>query len=174
MAVIDKVASVYAVDPKRIFVMGHSNGGFMSYRMACEHADKIAAIVSVAGETYVDTARCMPSEPVSVLQIQGSADETISYAGGKIFQNPYPGAEETVKTWATYNGCQKTTVKKNARGIDLVDSLAGQETDTTTYECPSVSGAVELWTIKGGRHSPTFTKAFAAEVVDFLLSHPKT
>jgi polyhydroxybutyrate depolymerase len=174
MAVIERVSRGYAIDPKRVYVIGHSNGGFMSYRMACEHADKIAAIVSVAGETYADSATCNPSEPVSVLQIQGSADETISYTGGKIFQSSYPGAEDSAKTWAMYNGCQTTTLATKERRIDLVASLAGEETDMRAYACPSTGGAVELWTINEGRHSPTFTEEFAAEVVDFLLAHPKT
>jgi polyhydroxybutyrate depolymerase len=170
--VIDKVASRYNVDPKRVYFMGHSNGGFMSYRMACEHADRVAAIVSVAGETYADGAACKPSQPVSVAQVQGSTDETISYTGGSIFGNAYPGAEATVKTWAGYNGCGSTR-SASAGSLDLVAGLAGKETTVATYAgCKSKSG-VELWTIKNGRHSPVFTKDFAASAVEFLLAHPK-
>ena len=51
-SIIADVKSTVAVDPKRIFVVGHSNGGFMAYRMACNHAGDIAAIVSLAGATY--------------------------------------------------------------------------------------------------------------------------
>jgi polyhydroxybutyrate depolymerase len=50
----------------------------MAYRMACDHADQVAAIVSLAGAMYEDTARCTPSEPVGVLQIHGTADDTIA------------------------------------------------------------------------------------------------
>jgi hypothetical protein len=51
-SIIADVKSTVAVDPKRIFVVGHSNAGFMAYRMACNHAGDIAAIVSLAGATY--------------------------------------------------------------------------------------------------------------------------
>ena len=48
-ALIDKLEHDYAVEPKRIFVTGISNGGMMSYRLACELADKVAAIAPVEG-----------------------------------------------------------------------------------------------------------------------------
>ena len=47
----------YTIDEKRIWAFGHSNGGFMVNRMACDMADKIAGIVSMAGETYKNQIR---------------------------------------------------------------------------------------------------------------------
>jgi polyhydroxybutyrate depolymerase len=61
---IDTVRAQYSVDDRRIFITGHSNGGFMSYRMACDHADIVAAIASMAGATYNTPSACAPSEPV--------------------------------------------------------------------------------------------------------------
>ena len=81
---IDRVEEKYSVDPKRVYFAGHSNGGFMSYRMACEHADRIAAIVSVAGATFADVSACKPSQPVGVLQVHGTSDTVISFTGGSI------------------------------------------------------------------------------------------
>ena len=82
--VINEIRSSFAVDPKRIDVIGHSNGGFMSYGMACAHADLIAAIVSLAGATFANPAKCAPTVPVAVLQIHGTADDTILFKGGTI------------------------------------------------------------------------------------------
>jgi pimeloyl-ACP methyl ester carboxylesterase len=48
-AVIRDVSARHAVDPRRVFIVGHSNGGFMAHRMACEASDLVAAVVSLAG-----------------------------------------------------------------------------------------------------------------------------
>ena len=55
-AIIDQLAFQYRIDPKRIWVVGHSNGGFMAHRLACDRADKIAGIVSLAGAQNLDAA----------------------------------------------------------------------------------------------------------------------
>jgi polyhydroxybutyrate depolymerase len=172
MALIHKVQAQYNVDPQRIFLVGHSNGGFMSYRMACDHADTIAAIVSLAGATFSDTSRCNPTEPVSVLQVHGTADGTIPYDGGVILGNEHPGARETVANWAAYNGCTGAAVD-SATPVDLEANLAGAESTVTEYEgCPP-GGAVQLWTIPDGTHIPGLADTFGAAIVDFLFAHPK-
>lgn len=172
LALIEKVQADFNVDPKRIYLVGHSNGGFMSYRMACDHADKIAAIASLAGATFADESKCTPSEPVSVLEIHGTADGTIPYDGGAIFGNDHPSAPDTVATWAGYDGCA-TTNGEVANALDLDANLAGDETSTLAYEsCPNGID-VELWTIDGGAHIPARTPALSTGIVDFLFAHPK-
>ena len=74
-ALIEEIARRFAVDRKRIYLVGHSNGGFMAYRMACQSADLIAGIASLAGTTFLDPSRCAPSEPVNILHIHGTADD---------------------------------------------------------------------------------------------------
>ena len=172
-AIIEHVEATYNVDPKRIFIAGHSNGGFMSYRMACDHADKVAAIASLAGATFNDTAACTPSEPVSVLQIHGTADETIQFKGADIAGHKYPAAAQTVKTWAGYDGCASTPPLPGDKQLDLEGQLEGAETVTATFDgCPTGID-VELWTINGGPHIPAITAEFAPAVIDFLFAHPK-
>ena len=144
----------------------------MSYRMACEHADKIAAIASLAGATFADVDRCQPSEPVNVLQIHGTADSVIGYEGGDILGNEFPSAPTTVATWASYNGCDPTLQSDETR-LDLEANLP--DTDTTVAgfaDCPA-GGDVELWTIEDGAHSPLLSATFTEQVIDFLLAHPK-
>ena len=169
-SIIDQVKAQYNVDPKRVFVMGHSNGGFMSYRMACDHADAIAAIASLAGATFNDPTLCQPSEPVSVLQIHGTADTTILYDGGSNDPFVYPGAVATVEAWATYNDCALTT--EPGTSLDLDSGLAGDETTVTRYGC-ALEGKAELWTIDGGSHIPALSDSFAPSILDFLFAHPK-
>ena len=169
-ATLDSVMKHYNVDPDRVYLAGYSNGGFMSYRMACEHADQIAAIVSLGGATFLDAAECTPSEPVSILEIHGTKDETIEYEGGSTIFGSYPSVPTTIATWAAYNGCPQ-----RMHGLDEIDiesELVGKETSQVEFlGCP-VDGAVELWFISGGSHSPSLAPEFAADIIDWLYAHP--
>ena len=177
--VISEIQGKLAIDPKRIAVVGHSNGGFMSYRMACEHADLLAAIVSLAGETYADPKACTPSAPVSVAQVQGTADDVIEFQGGgpvTTGAGAYPGATTTASTWATYDGCgtEPSTLKtKIDVDGDLKDGSDAAETSVQEWSGCQGGSTVQLWTIPGGGHVPALTPAFAAAVVSFLADHPK-
>lgn len=171
-SIIDQVSQKYRVDPKRVYLVGHSNGGFMSYRMACDKSDRIAAIVSLAGATFADTSRCTPSQPVSVLQVHGTSDGVISYTGGQIQGHSFPSAEMTVSTWATLDGCTPPLVK-SATTKDLDTKLEGAESTASAFSNCAKGTAVELWTIAGGAHSPELSPAFSSGIIDFLYAHPK-
>lgn len=168
---VDEIAGKLNIDPKRVYFAGHSNGGFMSYRMACDHADKIAAIASLAGATHNDQADCLASEPVSVLQIHGTADATIAYLGGQNFGNVYPGAQETVQRWIDVDGCDAQGELGESRDLDTV--LFADETTVEVFSGCEASTSVELWTIVGGSHIPSLTPDFSQQVIDWLLSHSK-
>ncbi|MDB4931913.1 MAG: hypothetical protein JWM10_4397, partial [Myxococcaceae bacterium] len=169
-AIIDDASARYAVDPRRIFLIGHSNGGFMAHRMACERANRIAAIVSLAGATFTDAARCTPSEPVAVLQVHGTADATIRYNGGANAGFAYPSAATSVARWATNNRCAATTTSGTT--FDLDTSIAGAETRVSRYD-GCMGGAAELWSIEGGAHLPAINAQWPALTLDWLMAHPK-
>jgi len=160
---IDEISSRVSVDPKRIYIFGHSNGGFMAYRMACDHADQIAAIVSFAGVTAPE-ADCSPSEPVSTLQIHGTADTDIPYNG----YSTHPSAEQMAEIWAALDGCD-LTADTTAAPFDLDAGLYGAETHSTAFTdgCLADTSAT-LWTIEGGRHLPSPSPAFTDLVLDYL------
>jgi polyhydroxybutyrate depolymerase len=170
-SLIDDISATYNVDSKRIYLIGHSNGGFMSYRMACEKSDRIAAIISLAGASFKDATDCKPSAKVSILQIHGDEDNVILFAGGINSGVPYPGAEESVEQWAAANSCQ--TTRETSGSWDLVPALSGAETEGMTSEgCPA-GVDVDLWRIKGGGHVPFFSAEFAAQTWKWLASHSK-
>ncbi|HQZ33757.1 MAG TPA: PHB depolymerase family esterase [Ilumatobacteraceae bacterium] len=171
-ALVENVQSNYNVDPKRIFFVGHSNGGFMSYRMACDRSDMVAAIASLAGATWENNATCDPSQPVSVLQIHGTADETIGFEGGTLLGNDHPGARETVADWSSNNGCSDTTADLPT-ALDLDAAIPGDESTATEYTGCPVGGAVELWVIPDAPHVPPLSASFGADIIDFLFAHPK-
>ena len=148
----------------------------MSYRMACDRAGLVAAIVSLAGATFAEPADCAPSEPVSVAQIHGTADDIIRYEGGGIDDVPYPGAEGTAETWATYDGCGDASRPLGAKvDVDatLSDGADPAETSVAEWSGCTSGAAVQLWTIPRGGHVPTISSSFADSVMDFLVDHPK-
>jgi polyhydroxybutyrate depolymerase len=167
-AVIDDMSARYNVDQKRIFLVGHSNGGYMSHRMACDRSSRIAGIVSLAGAQWNDATKCRPTDKVSVLQVHGTADLLVAYDGGPL----YPSAHETVSIWANRNGCLGR-LTYGGTNVDLDAVLPGAETKVESYTGCDDTGAVELWTIPGGSHLPLFTSHWPGAIYDFLMSHPK-
>lgn len=169
---IDEIKGRYAVDPARVFIVGHSNGGFMANRMACERADLVTGIVSLAGATFAGAGACKPSAPVSMVQVHGTSDETVLYGGGVFFGVAYPGAVTTASRWAALDGC--ALGDQTATTIDLDAMIPGAETQVRRAgpACAAQS-AVELWTIQGGTHNPYVTGTLASAAVDFLLAHPR-
>jgi polyhydroxybutyrate depolymerase len=170
--IIDLVSKDYSVDPDRVYLMGHSNGGFMAHRMACNQSDRIAAIVSLAGATYSNPQSCKPTSPVSVLQVHGTFDAVISYTGGYLFSSAYPSARKTIDLWGKLNQCGKKPYRVLPR-LDLDSKLAGAETTVMRYKGCKTGANSELWTINKGKHAPDLSANFAKSAIDYLLAHPK-
>ena len=181
---VETIKDRYAVDPGSVHFMGFSNGGFMTYRMACEHADLVASVLVHAGQSTLDPAACAPSEPVSVLHIHSVDDGVIGFNGGCIpFGGCYPSAPDSVISWATYNGCAGV-LESNGPPFDLDAAVAGNETTPSIYRAACARGAeVEFWTQIGSEHSPDFYAPSLGEsptdnrlaplAVEWLLSHRK-
>ena len=172
ISMLNEMESKYSIDRKRIYFVGHSNGGFMSYRMACKHSDRIAAIASLAGATFLNSSDCAAKEPVSVLQVHGTSDTTILYNGGAILGKQYPSATASVTQWATVNRCSNNSTPR-ADKLDLVTTITGSETSISSWNNCRNGTEVELWTVDQGGHTPAISTTFASKVYDFLASHPK-
>ena len=170
-ALIDRLERDYTVDPKRIFVTGISNGGMMSYRLACELADRIAAIAPVEGAQDVE---CHPSGPVSVLIFHGTADLLVPYDGGT---TPYQlgpkrtdtSVRSTVAFWVKQDGCTATPHREESTQLHI-DTYSG---------CRDGAG-VTLYTIQGGHHMWPGTRLSRNDVPatdimwSFFAAHPKS
>ena len=178
---VEIIQAQYAVDELSIHFTGISNGGFMTYRMACDHSDLIASIAPLAGTTFLDDSSCTPTDPVHVLHIHGTADSTIRYDGDCIVFNCYPGAEESTDSWRIYNGCDAVPTD-GGPDFNLDWSVGGSETTSTTYKqnCDD-DVTVELWTMAESEHVPNFRRnsdplasnLFANTALDWLLAHRK-
>ena len=143
-----------------VYLVGHSNGGFMAYRMACESMPGLRGIVSLAGTTFDDPNRCEGANPVPVLHLHGTSDGTIWYGGG--FRRAaagdfhYPGAAQTVERLAARAGCD-VDAAQDLEPIDLELNIPDAETQPSRYEAGCGNGIdLELWTIEGGSHIPSF------------------
>jgi polyhydroxybutyrate depolymerase len=147
---IDDLSGVAAVDQSRVYVNGFSNGGGMSVRIACEAADRVAAIGSVAG-AIVNMDDCSPSRPVPVMAFHGTADPIVSYEGGKMPGHALPrgadltraptnflGAEEWVAGWAERNGCdpvpETIPPQEDVQGVHYTGCDQGAEPILYTIE----------------------------------------
>lgn len=160
----DLLASDWPIDPDQVFLIGHSNGGFMSYRMACERADIIAAIAPLAGDASSQPETCAPSQPVNVLHMHGTADETVPF-------DTITGAEASVMQWQQKNGC--ATTRTAGPDLDLEQNLAGAETHTSIADgCPAL-GNVELWAIEGAGHVPVFSPDFNEVWFSWFQAHAR-
>lgn len=152
-----------------IFFLGHSNGGFMSYRMACELAGRVSAIASLAGSDFATDDDCVPERAVSVLQIHGDADAVIPYAGAA---GLYPSASDAVARWAERAGCD-TSASEVGDPLDIETALGGAETETLRYRAGCTGAEAELWTIRGGSHIPALGRTFAPSVLAWLREHAR-
>lgn len=172
LSIINSIKADFNVDSDRVYLIGHSNGGFLSYQAAYDHSGTIAAIASLAGANHVDE-RSAPANPVHILQIHGTADGTIAYEGFQIQGNKYPSALDSVTTWAEYNGCSTEGDARELRDLD--DVIEGHESSVLSFKkgC-QVGGSAELWTIAEGSHVPPLSSTFSEQVVEWLYAHPKT
>ena len=166
-ALIDEIAIELPVDQNRIYMVGHSNGGFMSIAFACS-TGRIAGVVSLAGAMDSD-AQCQSERPFKFLQIHGTDDATIKFGGGVHNFHPYTGAEETVSRIAAINQCKPSPFTQIAlKKKDFDRSIQGSETTIHTIE--GCKAPTALWRISGGLHSPKLPINYAEQIISFLTS----
>ncbi|MGE5625852.1 MAG: alpha/beta hydrolase family esterase [Bacillota bacterium] len=133
-AVVADVEKSHTVDPKRVYATGISNGGMMSYRLACEASDLFAAIGPVSA--VLEISPCRPTNPVAVVHIHGAQDENVPLKGGvgakqlgtKEIRKP---VQDTIDFWVKEDGCS-TNAKSELPGVERVNysgCAAGAEVD---------------------------------------------
>jgi polyhydroxybutyrate depolymerase len=148
--ILDDLAKIANIDPKRVFATGMSNGGIMSYRLASELSDRIAAIAPVGGP--MGTESCKPLRPVSVIHFHGTDDENAPFNGGKckgISGTEFYSVEHSIQAWVKANGCEK---------VPVVTKLPDKSGDGTvvsrkTYGSGKDGAEVVLIEIAGGGHT---------------------
>ena len=177
---IDTVAAEYAVDPSRVFAAGHSNGGMLSYRLACELSDRIVAVGLQAGSLGVDT--CDPEQPVSLLHVHGTADNNHPIEGGEgsrsISGVSYRSADESVRTVAAAMSCVDEPVESaSAENPDLQYSTWSGCDGSAQVQLLVVTGASHAWmgapSLNPSADPPYADLDASLAVLEFLLAHPR-
>lgn len=115
--VLDDVESVIKVDKKRVYACGLSNGAMMSYRLASEMSDRIAAVGTVAGTLAVE--KYEPKRPVSVVHFHGTKDTLVRFNGPtkeEAKSLKFRSVDDTIKACVKANGC---TDKATETALDM-------------------------------------------------------
>lgn len=147
-ALLAEIQSDYNIDNNRIYATGMSNGGYMAFLLGCQMNDTFAAIASVTGTMTIDTYdECIPNAPMPVLQIHGTADETVSYEGTETWNKSIP---DVLSYWVGVNNCNPTpsitrVPDLNPNDDDFVDHYVYSGGDDGTV--------VEHYKINNGTHS---------------------
>lgn len=145
-ALIERLPLQYAIDTRRVYVSGMSNGGMLTYRLGCELSDRIAAIAVIAGAM---NKTCTPGTVLPVLAVHGTADEHVRYSGGKPIRNvdrrhdrTDRAVMDTMDFWVRHNGCTR-----HSRQVDDASLSIDEWT-----ECNG-GAEVVLYTLKGFGHA---------------------
>lgn len=150
-ALLDDLATAANVDAKRVFATGMSNGGIMSYLLASDLSDRIAAIAPVGGP--MGTESCHPKRPLSVMHFHGTNDEFAPFKGGKgtksLSGTQFYSVEHSINAWVKANGCPQEPA------VSTFPDVAKDGTKVTRrIYGPGRDGAqVVLFVIEGGGHT---------------------
>ena len=176
-ALVGEAGQQAAIGP--VYFFGYSNGGFMSYWMACQGLPGLRAVASLAGTSYVDDTACEGAPPVSVLHIHGTEDEVILYEGdskepsAKDDGEPafYVGAPEMAHRWGNRAGCDWPKHREQYSSVDFDQYVPGAETHLFRLESGCAEGiSIELWMGEGSGHAPGYGDAFVDALLEWLLA----
>ena len=154
---LEQIAQKHPVDPNRIYACGMSNGGFFTFRLACEMSDRFAAIATVGAGILAESARtCKPTKAIPLAMFNGDADPLIPYAGGKVRATRFRAednilsAEASIRFWAELNACQSDFESSD---FPVVDEKDDTRVSRIRVGVGRENAVVELFTIHGGGHT---------------------
>ncbi len=142
---IDRLAGQYNIDLSRVYANGLSNGGGMSYLLACKLSERIAAIGSVAGAYLLPLEQCNPARTVPMIVFHGTDDPIVPFTGGpsEAFDHNFPVIPEWVAGWADRNACREPPLDLPVQG----------DVSGIHYAHCADGAACMFYTIHGGGHS---------------------
>ena len=146
-ALIDELANLYTINLDRVYATGMSNGGFMSFLLACQLSEKIAAVASVTGSMTPDTYdACNAQQPTPILQIHGTGDSNVLYNGDTWTRS----IEDVISYWVNYNNCETSPTTTALTDINRSD---GSTVEHIIYSGGDNGVTTEHMKIIGGGHT---------------------
>jgi polyhydroxybutyrate depolymerase len=155
-ALIERLAAEYPIDRGRVFATGISNGGFMSYRLACELSGKIRGIAAVTATNTPDQAsKCAPARQVSVMVINGTEDPIVPYNGGEVkllggSRGAVASTDDTIRFWTRLNKCEDKPAVEELPDSDPADNTRVKK---ISYGPCGGGSRVVLYRVEGGGHT---------------------
>lgn len=144
---IDRIRTSYSIDSDAVYSCGMSNGGFMSYALACQLSEKIAAIASVTGTLSISSQlNCAITHKVPTMNIHGTTDPIVNYNG---FTGAL-GVEATVAFWRDNNGCTNISDTINVSNTSSTDNSTAQ---LIRYRECDENSEVYFYKITNGGHT---------------------
>ena len=144
---IDLMWNEYSIDLSRVYATGMSNGGYMSFTLACELSDRIAAVGSVTGSMVLNSfGLCDPVRAVPVIQFHGTEDQVVAYEGSG-FGYSIP---DVMEFWADQNVCIGDPVITE---LDDIDEEDGSTVTRMRYTDCKDEVSVDFYRIDGGGHT---------------------
>lgn len=171
-ALLDRMIDELCIDEDRVYATGFSNGGFLSHRLGCELADRIAAVAPVSGVMGIDN--CNPIRPVPVLAIHGTGDLVVPYDGGGV--TGFRSVAETIAGWTARDVCPPgAPIQTYAMGDAVCEAHTGCAEGTEVALC-TIDGGGHQWPggtpLPGGGPTSTDLDATAA-IWSFFAAHPR-
>ncbi len=165
-AVLSQIEHDYPIDRTRVAATGFSNGALMTELLGCRLAASLTLVAPVAGPLPVSVSPgCQPARAISVLEMHGTADRSIPYAGGHFVGigggTTVLSAPASAARWASLDRC----------GPPRQSTEAAASTVLTTYSACSEQVVVQLRSLHGAGHA--WPAAVGALVAAFLRRHPR-
>jgi polyhydroxybutyrate depolymerase len=150
---IDWSVSRLGVDERRVYVTGASNGGLMTYRMAIEAGERIAAIAPFIANQPVGSECLQPNEPIPVMITVGTADPLVPFDGGEVSVSGtlVRSAETTRDLWRAQNGV--LDVEPVVTTFPDVEPVDGSTVEAELFGDPETDVPVRFVRMIGAGHA---------------------
>jgi polyhydroxybutyrate depolymerase len=168
-AVIERAIARDAVDPTRVYVMGVSKGGLLTYRVAAELGAKLAAFAVVLAPMPVRCAYAMPTMPLSALIVAGTADPLMPYRGRRFLYTlralshyvaPLRSVADSVAVWRQLANLPEHPIREEIPHLAVNDPTRGGR--YTWGNDPAALQVRLLCIERGGHAEPSAKKRYPA------------